>query len=157
MSRLVRDDAGFVAGGEALLFGVLTCVTGMLIAVNAWAVVDARGQADTAAREAARAFVESDSQSRALQDARSAAALSIGDIRAGQVLDVVVRSSDGGAATLARCQRIQASVTLQVGAIAMPFLGSVGSRTVTGTHSELVDPWRSGLPASSLVGTDCDA
>ena len=151
------NDLGFVAGGEALLFGVLTCVAGMLIAVNAWAVVDSVGAADAAAREGARAFVEAASSSEAYADAELAARNSVASTSSSSSIEIAVLNTAGGPAVLARCQRIVVEVSLEVDAISIPFIGDVGSRQVTGRHSELVDPWRSGLPATSLEGTDCDA
>src|SRR5919202_3284931 len=56
--RWRRDEAGQLAGGEALPFGVLVFVFGVLLIANAWAVVDAKLAVSAAAREATRAYVE---------------------------------------------------------------------------------------------------
>jgi hypothetical protein len=51
----LRDEGGAVGGLEVLPFGLLIFVVGILLVVNAWAVVDAKLAAEAAAREAARA------------------------------------------------------------------------------------------------------
>ncbi|MGH2685611.1 MAG: hypothetical protein ACRDJP_09115, partial [Actinomycetota bacterium] len=53
-----QGDRGQVAGIEALPFGVLIFVVGALLVTNVWGVIDAKLAATSAAREAARAFVE---------------------------------------------------------------------------------------------------
>ena len=53
-----RDQSGQAAGLEAIVFGLLTFVVGVLLAANAWAVVDAKMAMSAAAREATRAYVE---------------------------------------------------------------------------------------------------
>ncbi len=65
-------DAG-QAGLEAVLFGVLVFVLGTMLVVNAWAVVDAKLAATSAAREAARSYVEAPTAQVADADARRAA------------------------------------------------------------------------------------
>src|SRR5690606_27037415 len=74
--RLPRldDDAGQVAGIEVLPFGFLLFVVGVLLLANAWAVVDAKMSVTSAAREAARSFVESDDAESGAAAARVAAA-----------------------------------------------------------------------------------
>jgi len=53
-----RSESGQVAGVETLAFGVLVFVAGMLVAVNAWAVVTSRASADAVARAYLRAYTE---------------------------------------------------------------------------------------------------
>src|SRR4029079_720569 len=54
-----HTERGVVGGIEVLPFGFLIFVVGSLVIANAWAVIDARMAADAAARQAARAYVES--------------------------------------------------------------------------------------------------
>ena len=49
-----------VGGVEALPFGLLTFVAGVLLVANLWAVVDAKVAVDAAARQATRHYVEAD-------------------------------------------------------------------------------------------------
>ncbi|MEY2465047.1 MAG: hypothetical protein QOH64_3185, partial [Acidimicrobiaceae bacterium] len=68
-----RDEHGQVAGVEALPFGVLLFVVGALLVANAWAVIDAKMATDSAAREAARTYVEAETHEAGLLDATAAA------------------------------------------------------------------------------------
>jgi hypothetical protein len=143
-SRPGGED-GFVAGAEALIFGVLIFVIGTLIVVNAWGVIDAKFATSAAAREATRAVVESapgdDLQTRAEAVARTTLA---GHDRGGSDM----RVTSVGAPALARCAEIGYEVEVTVPAIA--FVGSVaiGQFRVSSRHYELVDPYRSGLPVT---------
>src|SRR3954447_14686723 len=56
--RRWHDERGQVGGLEALAFGLLIFVIGTLIVANAWAVVDAKFAVESAARQAARNYVE---------------------------------------------------------------------------------------------------
>ena len=71
--RRCRGDRGQVGGVEALPFGVLVFVVGVLLVVNLWAIVDAKVAATSAAREAARAYVEAADGAEAEGDAIAAA------------------------------------------------------------------------------------
>ena len=57
MKRL-RGDAGQVGGIEAVPFGLLVLLVGVLVLAHTWAVVDAKFITAGTAREATRAFVE---------------------------------------------------------------------------------------------------
>lgn len=144
MSR-VRCQGGFVAGAEALIFGVLVFVIGTLIVVNAWGVIDAKFATSAAAREVTRAVAESapgtDLQARAEAVARSTLA---GHGRDGADL----RVTSVGADDLSRCAEVGYEVGVTVPAVA--FVGSValGRFRVASRHYELVDPYRSGLPVT---------
>ena len=72
-----RGDGGQVGGVEALPFGVLVFVIGVLLVVNLWAIVDAKMAATSAAREAARAYVEAESGAAAEGEAIAAAQAAI--------------------------------------------------------------------------------
>lgn len=137
-------EDGFVGGSESMLFGVLVFLVGVLLLFNAWAVIDAKMAVSSAARETARTYVESDG------DAGAAAAVGTEAFAAGSSFgpDGLDLSIDG---TFARCQRIVATASYQVPAISLPFGGGWGGGfEVSASHSELVDPYRSGLDGEAV-------
>lgn len=143
--RRVRrfDDAGQVAGIEVLPFGFLIFVAGALLLANAWAVVDAKLAVTATAREAARAFVEAEDATAAQLAATRAARESVighGHDPDGLVLRIHTERD------FVRCARIEAEAALAVSSINLPFIGGFG-RTfdVRASHSEVVDPYRSGV------------
>ena len=143
-----RGDAGQVGGIEALPFGLLTFVVGSLLIANAWAVVDAKFATDAAARQAVRTFVEGEDLATAEDDAVAAGLASIeGHGRDPDRATV----APVGEATLTRCQRVTFEVVYEVPALALPFIGGYGTAPfrVRSTHSELVDPFRSGVPGTA--------
>jgi hypothetical protein len=142
--RRACGDAGQVGGIEAIPFGVLIFVIGTVLIANAWAVVDAQFATDAAARQAARSFVEADDPGTALTDAELSAREAISahgrDPSRAEVTAV-------GAFDLSRCQRATFEVTYRVPALSLPLIGGYGRAPflVRSTHSEVVDPFRSGL------------
>lgn len=144
-----RGEAGVVAGGEVLALGLLTFVVGTLLIANAWAIVDAKLAVTAAAREAARAYVEAGSAVAAADAAVAAAREALaGHGRDAAAMDPFV--VDG---RFARCARVTIEVGYTVPALTLPWIGGLGDATVIGRHSEIVDPYRSGLypedPATS--------
>lgn len=145
--RTARGDRGQVAGIEVLPFGLLVFVAGGLLLTNIWGVVDAKFAAGAAAREATRYVVES---ARADVDpatiragAASVARQTLDDHGRTSPAEVTVRPD---AAALTRCQRIEVTVSTEVPAIRIPFIGGYGEPfDIVATHSELVDPTRSGV------------
>jgi hypothetical protein len=140
-ARRLRGEAGEIGGVEGLIFGVLVFVLGVLVVANAWGVIDAKLAADTAATEAVRTFVQAAPDGDAASQARQAA------------MEVMAASGRSPARTTVvvagsplRCSRVVAVVRYRVPVVAVPLLGGFGSGFVTSaTHSELVDPYRSGL------------
>lgn len=138
------DDAGQVAGIEVLPFGFLVFVIGVLLLANAWAVVDAKLAVTSAAREAARSYVESDGPDEGAAAAQIAADDALRGHR-GATDDADLRVELDG--PFARCTRATAEVHLEVPAVGLPFIGGFGrSFDVGARHSEIIDPYRSGLP-----------
>jgi hypothetical protein len=145
-----RDERGQLGGVEVLPFGFLVFVAGTLLVANAWAVVDAKLAAEGAAREAARAYVEA-------PDAQAAIALGLTAARDaasahGRSTDPrVFRVAPPPSGSFARCARITWTVELDVPALTIPWIGAFGDGpfTAVGRHSELVDPWRAGLPGTA--------
>ncbi|HEX2849574.1 MAG TPA: hypothetical protein VHN98_03440 [Acidimicrobiales bacterium] len=148
---MIRDDAGQIGGIEAVVFGVLVFVIGTLVVANAWGVIDAKLAASAAAREAARTFVESRASSTdaALTEAEAAAR----DAIAGQGRDPGAMSFVPESASLRRCARVTIRVDYPVPLVVLPFLGHGGHGfTASGRHSEIVDPYRSGLNDTDSCG-----
>ena len=138
------DELGQVGGVEGVIFGVLVFVLGTLIVANAWAVVDVKGAASAAAREATRAFVESSAPS-------ADAALAEADAVARETIEGYGRDPDklvvvAEEASLRRCGRVTIRTEYPVPLVSLPILGRHGHGfTAVGRHSELVDPFRAGL------------
>ena len=136
------DERGQVGGIEALVFGMLIFVIGTLIVANAWAVVDAKFAVASAAREATRTYVESGhTPEEATTSAEAAGMTTLGNLHRGTHATVQIT---GG---YERCQRVTARASTVVPYLHLPLIGGTGSGfTVAARHSEVVDPYRSGLP-----------
>jgi hypothetical protein len=148
-----RDDCGQLAGIEVLPFGLLIFVCGTLLVTSAWAMVDAKFATDAAAREAVRAFVEFPggdftAATAAADDAARAALVAHGrDPNRADIELVSLRTSRDGSVAYARCARVVYEVRYRLHAISIPLIGGYGSGlTATSRHSEIVDPFRSGIP-----------
>lgn len=149
-SRWVFDDSGQMAGMEAVPFGLLIFVTGALLMANAWAVVDAKLAVTAAAREAGRAFVEAPSADAAHRAAAGAAHDSIAG-HGRDPADLRLTITDGSG--FERCSRVTIGAELSVPAVSLPFIGGFGRPiTVRAAHSEVVDPFRSGLDGEAICG-----
>lgn len=157
-----HTDAGQVGGIEALPFGILVFVIGALLVANAWAVVDAKLAVDAAARQATRHYVESDvaapghpdDQEQAAIDAGLAALEAHGRDPGDASIGLSALTGSGGQSGFTRCARATFTVTYQVPALTVPWVGGFGDGIdVTSSHSELVDPFRSGVPGSAAA---CD-
>ncbi|HEY3702052.1 MAG TPA: hypothetical protein VGL32_07335 [Acidimicrobiales bacterium] len=146
---LARGEEGQVGGIEAVFFGLLVLVLGTLVVANAWGVIDAKVAAAGAAREATLAFVQAPAGSDPTSSARAAAVRAI----VAQGRDVA-RMTMLVSGDLARCSRVVAEVRYRVPLIIVPVLGGLGSGfTASARHSELVDPYRSGLPRTASCAT----
>lgn len=148
----LRPDAGFVAGLEALAFGVVVFVVGTLVLVNGWAVIDAKFATNAAAREAVRAVVETpggdpltDLQ---LQTIALAAAQQAGAAHgyASDAVSITPRTTSG-ALSQRRCGSVRVEATVEVRPTVLPGIVAPGTLVVSSVHEEVVDPFRSGLAA----------
>ncbi len=151
--RLREDDAGAVAGWEALPFGFLVFIVGALVAANAWAVVDAKMAVTAAAREGARAFVEAGDAA----SARPAAVAAAGAALAAHGREPAGEVEVAGSFT--RCATVTVTVGHTVPAIALPWVGGFGAGVTTrASHAEVVDPLRSGVEGEAGSGGEviCD-
>ena len=148
-----RPDAGQVGGIEALPFGVLVFVVGALLVANCWAVVDAKLAVDAAARQATRRYVEADVAADPEQVAIAAGLATVaahGRDPANAEIGLSGLEGSGGQAGFTRCARATFTATYEVPALTIPWIGGFGAGIdVTSSHSELVDPYRSGVPGSA--------
>jgi hypothetical protein len=152
------DDRGQVGGIEAIPFGILVFVVGALLIVNAWAVVDAKLAVDAAARQATRTYVEAEldvggtarAAERTAVDAGLAALDAHGRDPAAGTITLRSVEGVGGQDGFTRCARATFTATYRVPALTIPWIGGFGDGIdVTSSHSELVDPFRSGVPGSA--------
>lgn len=151
---LGSDDRGAVGGLEGLAFGVLIFVSGMLLIMSVWTVIDTKMAVAMAAREAVRSYVETPAEAgvtlgrvQPMERATNAAILAMGSYgkRAG---DVQVRAVDDSGATVAplfeRCEPIRIEVSYPI-ELSLPYADEVTNLSASATASELVDPLRAGL------------
>src|SRR5690606_18127173 len=110
--------------------------------------VDAKFATDAAAREAARTFVEAEDPQIAERAAVDAALHAIEGHGRDPSRAAVTSIGD---LALERCQRATFRVEYTVPAINIPLIGGYGRSPfrVTSTHSEVVDPFRSGLTGTA--------
>ncbi|HET7489153.1 MAG TPA: hypothetical protein VFJ85_14575 [Acidimicrobiales bacterium] len=142
-------EEGQAGGIEGVVFGVLVFVLGTTLVINAWGVIDAKLATTSAAREAARTYVESTSADQGQADAEAAAREAI----KAQGRDPNRGHYPAPKGAFARCSRITYKVTYDVPLIAVPVLGQTGHGiTVSSEHSEVVDPYRAGLPGEAACG-----
>ena len=147
----VSED-GQVGGIEAIAFGVLVLVLGVLIIGNAWGVIDARIAAGEAARER-RTFATAP----ATTDAQADGLAWRGDGDLGPVRMDPSGDHDPTDVGVVRPVRVVTyEVSIPVPAIPLPWLASgLSLFPATATDSEQVDPYRSGVPGQGAA--DCTA
>lgn len=144
-----RGDCGQVGGIEVIPFGILTFVIAMLVIANAWAVIDADLSTTSAAREAVRAFVEApDEESAQIRAASAAQQAFQGQGRSTGATSLSI--SYTGSRGWSRCSRVTVTVHHPVHAIRVPLIGGFGHGfDVVASQSEVIDPFRSGLPGDA--------
>jgi hypothetical protein len=164
--QYLDDQDGLSAGAEALVFGFLVFVIGSIIALNGWAVLDAKFATNAAAREATRSIVEAGPATRMAMVGDDGSDMATGrayqvvvDTLVGHGKDpallpnpeqfVVALKDDpwiGGHDRPDRCARVTVEVRYPVAPIRLPLVGGWTTPiTVVGQHTELTDPLRSGL------------
>jgi hypothetical protein len=143
-----RSERGQIGGFEVLPFGLLLFVSAMLVVTNAWAVIDSKMATSAASREATRAYVESTNAADAndaLHHRAHEALAAYG--RDGDRVEIEVDAEPFG-----RCARVTVAVSYRVPALTVPFIGGFGSGVIARSrHSEVVDPYRSGLPEGACA------
>lgn len=141
-----RGDDGFVGGFGGLLFGVLFFVMGTLLIGFAWGVVDTQAATQLAARQAVRTYVEAATPAAAASGAEQAAAAAL----SGYGRDPAQATITLVSGQFARCSRVTIAVSYPAPLVYLPGLGRLGQgERVTSEHSELVDPFRTGLAGTS--------
>lgn len=137
-------ERGAVGGVEAIPFGLLLFVAGILVVANTWAVIDAKVATEAAAEQSARYLVESDGDvAGALERGEAAFEGIVGHRRR---LDGTVRV-DGA---FRRCARVTVTFRYVAPMATVPLVGGWGRGiAVESSHSEIVDPYRAGLGAAS--------
>lgn len=147
ISRRAQDEGGFVAGSEALIFGVLVLLTAALVTTNAWAALDARIAASASAQAAVRAAVTAPVGSD-LQTVASEAALMVWQGHGRDPEELDLRWVGVTPEPLqARCAQISFRVQTSVVAMIVPGLSSGVSYQVAASHTEHIERHRAGLPA----------
>lgn len=153
-----RED-GFIAGADTLIVGTLVFVTGLVIIINTWSLMDSKFAVDAAARETVRYLAEApvglsnEAMENHARDIANATMAGHGKDPAVTVIQVDLPSM---AQVRTRCARITVSVTQKVPTMRVPFVGSSAFGnlwSVTSDHTEIVDPFRSGL-AGAAACTD---
>ena len=146
--RRLHGDRGQVGGIEVLPFGFFLFVSITLFLVNVWGVIDAKLAVTSASREAARAFVEAPTAEAGFSEARFRAEEALGAFgRGGERATIEPPLLPDG---FVRCGRVTVAVSYEVPALAIPFIGGLGGiATVRSTASELIDPFRDGLPGEA--------
>lgn len=137
--RPSASERGAVAGAESVAIGALVLIGGLLLVVNAWCVVDARLALDAAAREYLRAYTQAEGPAQAAADGRAALDEVLVDRPqlAGSLALVSPEASAFGP-----CSPAVVELHADVPTVHMPFIGDLGTRTVSVRHVELVDAHR---------------
>ena len=140
----MRQESG-QAGVTALPLGLLTFVVVVLLVANAWAVVDAKIAVSAAAREATRAYVETPPGDDPMARAEAAARQAL----QGAGRDPARMELQPLQAALTRCAVVRLEARYPIAAVTVPWIGGYGSGfTAAARHTEVVDPFRTGLAAS---------
>jgi hypothetical protein len=145
-----------VGGFEAMPLGVLVLVVGTLLVANAWGVLDARIAASAAAREAARAFVESTATS--VDAAAAEAEVAASEAMRGHGRDPArMALTSEGPLRFERCAPVTFVVAYEVPSVVLPWIDGFGPGAVTvrARHREVVDPYRDGVPTEAGAGEAC--
>jgi len=136
-------ERGAVAGAEALAVVVVVLFGGMVLSLNAWAVIDPRTALDSAARDYLRTYTTSSDPVEAVVLGRSSA----GRVLAARGVDPTeVRFDDPDPRTFGPCSVATLTLRATVRSAPLPFGVRVGSREVRVTHVELIDPHREMTP-----------
>jgi len=123
-------------GAESLAIGTLVLFVGMVLVINAWAVIDTRSTLEAAAREYLRAYTEADDPAGALRAGDAA----LSDVLADRTeLAQRVRVEAPDAARFGPCAPAGVVVSVTVEAIRMPIVSGFGSHEVTVRAVELID------------------
>lgn len=142
-----------MGGFEVLPFGFLIFVAGTLLVANAWGIIDGKIAASGAAREAARAYVESTAADGQVALAEAEAAAEEAIVGHGRDPSRMTLSSSGPL-VFERCAPATFVVTYEVPTITVPWIGGFGAGvfSTSARHSEVVDPFRDDVPLGDPTG-----
>jgi hypothetical protein len=145
----LRGEDGFAGTVVGVLIGFIVLLAGTLLVAHAWGVVDTKSATTEAARAAARSYVEAPDSIAATSDATIAADL----VLQGLGRDPARAGISVVSGSFSRCDRITIAVTYPAPVVSLPLVGRIGAaESVRSMHSELVDPYRSGLPGTASCG-----
>lgn len=134
------DERGAVGGLEMLPLGFLVFVVSSIMILNAWTAVDSWMAVSTASREGARVFVESDPD-----EAWPAARVRIAEVMDGYGRGERLMAPSAPSVAFERCEVVTVRVGYDLAFINLPFVDGFGSlTTIEASHSERIDPYRSG-------------
>lgn len=135
-----RHDRGAIGGMEMLPLGFLVFVVASLMIINAWTVVDSWFAVSSAAREGARVYVESPAPD-AWPNAQARIQEVMNDYGRGDRATTPVAPQ----VDFERCSLVTVTAGYELAFINLPFVGGFGAlTTIEASHSELIDPYRSG-------------
>ena len=140
--RRLQAEDGTAGGAETLAFGFLVFVVGTALVLNAWLALDAKLAVAAAAREGVRAFVEADDGADAVDDADRA----VRDALTAHRLPLrrLTRLDLPDATAFVRCRRVEVTLVYATEVIRLPWFRTP-TIDVRSSHSEVVDPYRSGV------------
>lgn len=131
-----------------MAFGVLILVLGILGASSAWAVVDTKMAANSAAREAARSYVESDGSVTAWAEAVTQGRAAWAGVGRDPVLLEIPRPTTA----FDRCGPFTVTVSSSLELPRIPGIRAVARRVrIRASHTEVVDPYRAGLARTNAI------
>ena len=134
------SERGAIGGMEMLPLGFLVFVVSSIMILNAWTAVDSWMAVSTASREGARIYVESD-PGEAWPRARARITEVMDDYGRADRAQTPLEPDVG----FERCAVVTVRVGYDLAFINLPFLDGFGSlTTIEASHSERIDPYRSG-------------
>lgn len=151
MTSRATGDVGAIGGIEVLPFGFLTFISVTLLIANVWAVVDTRFAVAAAAREASRAYVEHDDPIAAEAAMRARGLETLGALGRGG--DRVLIADPVLSGPFGRCARVTITITYQLPALAIPFIGGLGRlEPIAARSTALIDPFRDDVTGPTSCG-----
>lgn len=138
------------------MLGVLVFVTGSLLLLSMWTIVDAKLAVESAAREATRAVVESSSDALLAGAGAAHTVATDAAVRAMSAQRGPPDAASGATWSLvdvavtgrfARCGSVTATVEVTIDTPRLPIVGRrLTASSIRGSHVERIEPYRAGLP-----------
>lgn len=139
MNHRTMTERGAVAGLDALLFGTLILLAGVVLIINLWSVVETRTALDAAAREYLRSYTASEEGPTAAARAELAARAVL-EGRGTPLHHLEIGAPD--TARFGPCEPSTVHLSAIVPAVRVPFLDDLGATVVSITATELVPAHR---------------